>query len=87
MGYEEEGGPTYGTNEGVSLFLSTRQYSTHTKVDELDVSRFSKKDVGSFDIAVDDTVLVEVFETSQRFTTNQGNLFFFQFNVPYLRHI
>lgn len=80
-------GRTYGTNEGVALFLTRGKDGRDTKVDQLHLTGLSKKNVCSFDITVNDAVLMKVLEATKSFTTNQRDLLFLELDVPDLRNI
>lgn len=78
---------TYRADEGIALFFACGKYCAHSKVDKLDFTRFSKENVGSLDITMDDTVLMKILETTECFSTDQRNLLFLELNVPDLRNI
>jgi hypothetical protein len=60
--------------------LCTPQLTRNPEIRQLDLSRVRKDDVGGFNVSMDDPLAVEVFETVQDFSQNDGCLRFVQWS-------
>lgn len=68
--------PKWCTNECVALRLDVCQLGRYTKVGQLDLSGLRKQNIRSFNVSVNLAFGVEVFEATEEFAADDGDMGF-----------
>lgn len=70
--------PERGSHKGVSFGFLGGKLACDAEIGETDVAFGGKEDVGGFDVAVDFSFRVEVFEAFEEFAEDDGDVGFFE---------